>query len=170
MSFWTRTEIKNLNSIRNVARATEFEIERQIKVWESGSQVIQETRGWDENRLQTVSQRTKEDAHDYRYFPEPDLPPLELDMAWVDEIRARMPELPESKRQRYMQELGLDAYNAGVMVADRPIAEWFETAVAAKGDPKSLANWITIEIFRLMNKDGLERETDSRYKKFNLLI
>lgn len=163
-ALWTRTEVKNLNSIRNVARATDYEIARQIEVWNSGGQVVQETRGWDENRMQTVSQRSKEDAHDYRYFPEPDLPPLEIDSAWVEEIRAKMPELPDKKQERYMTELGLDAYAAGVLVADRPIAEWFEAALAAGGDAKALSNWITIELFRLMNKDGFEREQINEIK------
>ncbi len=154
----TRTEVKNLNSIRNMARSTEIEMQRQIEVWESGGEVLQETRGWDEQRQTTVLQRTKESAHDYRYFPEPDLPVLEISREWVEEIRAQMPELPDSKRDRYMTDMGLNAYDAGVLVADRPIAEYFEAAVAAGGDPKSVANWITGEIFRLMNKDGLERE------------
>jgi aspartyl-tRNA(Asn)/glutamyl-tRNA(Gln) amidotransferase subunit B len=161
---WTRTEVKNLNSIRNMGRATEFEITRQIEVWESGGQVIQETRGWDENRQQTVSQRSKEDAHDYRYFPEPDLPPLQVDTAWVDEIRTRMPELPDVKLKHYMGDLGLDAYAAGVIVADRAIAEWFEAGLAAGGDAKTLSNWIISEIFRLMNRESLERERINEIK------
>ena len=161
---WTRTEVKNLNSIRNVARASAYEIERQIEVWESGGSVVQETRGWDEQRQQTVSQRSKEDAHDYRYFPEPDLPPLEVSKAWVDEIRARMPELPDTKRARYKDDLQLDDYTSGVLVADRPIAEWFETAVNAGGDPKTIANWITVELFRLMNEDSIDRENIGEIK------
>ncbi|PJF45153.1 MAG: Asp-tRNA(Asn)/Glu-tRNA(Gln) amidotransferase GatCAB subunit B [Phototrophicales bacterium] len=161
---WTRTEVKNLNSIRNVARATAYEIERQISTYESGGQVIQQTMGWDELRQITVPQRGKEDAHDYRYFPEPDLPPLQVSHEWIEEIRAKMPELPDVKRQRYMDELGLGEYDASVLVADRAIAEWFELAVSEGGDPKNLANWIIVEMFRLMNKDGLEREQISEIK------
>ncbi len=161
---WTRTEVKNLNSIRNVARATDYEIARQIALYDSGGQVIQQTMGWDEARLATVAQRSKENAHDYRYFPEPDLPPLQVSAEWVDSIRATMPELPDIKRKRYMDDLGLGMYDAAVLVADRAIAEWFEDAVIAGGDPKSLANWIIVEIFRLMNKDGLEREQISETK------
>ena len=154
----TRTEVKNLNSIRNMAKATELEIERQIEVWESGGTVIQETRGWDEQRQNTVSQRTKESAHDYRYFPEPDLPVLEISREWVEAIRAKLPELPDSKYERYLNDLGLSPYDAGVLVAERPVAEYFESALEVGGDPKSLANWISGELFRLMNDDNVERE------------
>jgi aspartyl-tRNA(Asn)/glutamyl-tRNA(Gln) amidotransferase subunit B len=156
--FRTRTEVKNLNSIRSLSRATDYEIERQIKVWESGDQVLQQTMGWDENRQRTTAQRSKESAHDYRYFPEPDLPNVEISSEWVDEIRARMPELPDAKQKRFEEAFGLSHYNANVLVADRPVADFFEAAVAEGGDPKTVANWILGEIFRLMNKDGLERE------------
>ena len=114
--------------------------------------------GWDEDRQVTIAQRSKESAHDYRYFPEPDLPNLEISEAWVDEVRARMPELPDAKQARYEQEFNLTPYNANVLVADRPVAEYFEAAIAAGGDPTTLANWIIGEMFRLMNKDSLERE------------
>ncbi|MCB9438324.1 MAG: Asp-tRNA(Asn)/Glu-tRNA(Gln) amidotransferase subunit GatB [Anaerolineales bacterium] len=154
----TRTEVKNLNSIRNMFRASEEEIKRQIKVWEAGGAVEQETRGWDEVRQTTVLQRSKESAHDYRYFPEPDLPVLHIAREWVEEIRARMPELPDAKRERYLGGYGLGAYDAGVLVADRAIGDYFEAAVKAGGDPKTVANWITGQIFRLMNQSGLERE------------
>lgn len=154
----TRTEVKNLNSIRNMARATDVEIARQIEVWESGGVVVQETRGWDEQRQTTVSQRSKESAHDYRYFPEPDLPTLEISREWVDEIRSKMPELPDVKRDRYINDLGLNVYDAEVITADRAIGDYFEEAVEANGNPKSVANWIIGEIFRLMNKDSIERE------------
>jgi len=157
--FRTRTEVKNLNSIRSLQRATAYEIQRQIEVWESGGQVIQQTMGWDENRQKTVVQRSKESAHDYRYFPEPDLPNLEISREWVEAIRAEMPELPDAKRLRFIEQLGLSPYNAAVLVADRPVADYFEAALAAGGEAKTLANWILGEIFRLMNKDGLERES-----------
>lgn len=168
---WTRTEVKNLNSIRNMGRATAYEIERQIEVWESGGQVVQETRGWDEQRQQTVSQRSKEDAHDYRYFPEPDLPPLQVSTEWVAALRATMPELPDVKRQRYIEAFGLDAYAAEVIVAERAIAEWFEAGLAAGGDAKTLSNWINSEVFRLMNRDSIEREriNELRFSPENLV-
>jgi aspartyl-tRNA(Asn)/glutamyl-tRNA(Gln) amidotransferase subunit B len=156
--FRTRTEVKNLNSIRNMYRATQYEIDRQINVWESGGKVRQETMGWDDTRQATVTQRSKEFAEDYRYFPEPDLPIVEVSREWVEEIRSQMPELPDAKRQRFMEELGLGAYDAGVLIADRAIADYFEEAIAVGGDAKKVANWIITEVFRLMNNDSLERE------------
>jgi aspartyl-tRNA(Asn)/glutamyl-tRNA(Gln) amidotransferase subunit B len=154
----TRTEVKNLNSIRSLYRATEYEIQRQIGVWESGGQVIQQTMGWDEQRQRTVPQRSKESAHDYRYFPEPDLPNLEISREWVAEVQAKMPELPDAKQQRFMDAYGLTRYAANVLVTDRPVAEYFEAAVGAGGNPVTVANWIIGEVFRLINKDSLERE------------
>jgi aspartyl-tRNA(Asn)/glutamyl-tRNA(Gln) amidotransferase subunit B len=156
--FRERTEVKNLNSIRNMYRAVAYEIERQINVWENGGRVAQETMGWDEARQKTVVQRSKEYAEDYRYFPEPDLPLVEVAPDWVEAIRERMPELPDAKRWRFVKELGLSVYDAGVLVAERSIADYFEAAVNAGGDAKTVANWITGEIFRLMNADGLERD------------
>lgn len=162
--FRTRTEVKNLNSIRSLNRATAYEIERQIKVWESGGQVLQQTMGWDETRQKTVPQRTKESAHDYRYFPEPDLPNLEISREWIEEIRARMPELPDAKQERFVRDFGLSRYNANVLVADRPVADYFEAAISVGGNPTTLANWIIGEIFRLMNKDNLERDAIGEIK------
>ena len=156
--FRARTEVKNLNSIRNMQRAAAYEIERQIEVWESGGAVRQETMGWDEQTQLTVTQRSKEYAEDYRYFPEPDLPVLEIDREWVDDIRARMPELPDAKRERFIEAFDLTPYDAGVLIADQAIANYFEAAVAAGGEPKTIANWITTSLFRLMNDEGLERE------------
>ena len=153
----TRTEVKNLNSIRALRLATAYEIERQIKVYESGGTVQQENLGWDELRGQTVVQRSKESAQDYRYFPEPDLPPLVIDREWVETARAMLPELPDARRARF-EALGLSRYDASVLVADRAVADFFETALAAGGEPKATANWITGELFRLMNKAGVERE------------
>lgn len=160
----TRTELKNLNSIRNLQRGTAYEIQRQIEVWESGGQVIQETRGWDEARLKTFAQRSKESAHDYRYFPEPDLPNVVISREWVAEVQAQMPELPDAKKERFITGLGLSAYNAGVLVADRAVADYFEAGLAAGGEPTALANWIIGEVFRLMNKDSLEREAINEIK------
>jgi aspartyl-tRNA(Asn)/glutamyl-tRNA(Gln) amidotransferase subunit B len=156
--FRTRTEVKNLNSIRSLQRATDYEIARQIEVWEGGGQVLQQTMGWDEARQKTVAQRSKESAHDYRYFPEPDLPKLVITRDWVAQIQARMPELPDAKRNRFMQDFGLNRYNASVLVADRAVADYFEAVVAAGANPAAAANWIIGEVFRLMNADSKDRE------------
>ncbi len=160
----TRTEIKNLNSIRVLQRATAYEIERQIAVWESGNEVQQATMGWDEQRQITVVQRVKETADDYRYFPEPDLPMLVISRDWVEEARLILPELPDAKRDRLMRDLGLSRYDASVLVAERAVAEYYEAALAAGGDPKQVANYITGDVFRQMNEEGRERETISSIK------
>ncbi len=153
----TRVEIKNLNSLRAMVHATEFEIARQAKILHAGGAVEQETMGWDEVRNTTYTQRSKEEAHDYRYFPEPDLPRLEVARAWVAAIRARLPELPDEKVERLTQRFGLSAYDANVLAAERDIADFFDRAVdagtALRVEPKLIANWITGELFRLM-KDG----------------
>lgn len=152
-SFGTRTEIKNLNSIRALAQSLEYEIQRQIEVLESGGTVVQQTLGWDEVRGVTVPQRSKEYAEDYRYFPEPDLPPLVLTPARIQEIRAALPELPEERRRRYMESFGLSAYDAGVLTANRATGAYFERAVEAyAGDPKVVANWVTGELFRVLKE------------------
>ena len=146
-----RTEIKNLNSIRSLREASKAEIERQIGLLEKGETPTQVTLGWNEAKGQLVIQRTKEYAHDYRYFPEPDLPPLVISREWVDEVRQRLPELPDAKRERFVTEYGLSRYDAGVLVADKAIAAYYEAAIDVGGDPKSLANWLTGELFGLMN-------------------
>jgi aspartyl-tRNA(Asn)/glutamyl-tRNA(Gln) amidotransferase subunit B len=155
----TRTEIKNLNSFRALVNGSAYEIARQSKVYEAGGTVDQETLGWNEATGKTVSQRSKEQAHDYRYFPEPDIPPLELDMNWVEEIRAALPELPDAKRQRFLA-LGLSAYDAGVLVAERAVADYFDDAAkfaqALKIEPKAVANWIISQLFGLLNESGQE--------------
>jgi aspartyl-tRNA(Asn)/glutamyl-tRNA(Gln) amidotransferase subunit B len=154
----TRTELKNLNSFRALERGTQYEIGRQIGIWESGGLVLQETRGWSEAEGRTLPQRGKEHAHDYRYFPEPDLPPLAIDPAWVERVRATLPELPVAKRDRFEQALGLSRYDAALLVEDVTIADYFERAVAAQPaetrNPKTIANWMTGELFRLMNDSG----------------
>ncbi len=154
----TRTELKNLNSFRALERGTQYEIERQIQVWESGGQVRQETLGWSEAAGRTVPQRGKEHAHDYRYFPEPDLPPLVLDRAWVARVGAALPELPAARRARFVADYGLSRYDAELLVEEPAVAEYFERAAAAQPagqrNPKALANWITGELFRLMNQAG----------------
>jgi aspartyl-tRNA(Asn)/glutamyl-tRNA(Gln) amidotransferase subunit B len=153
--FGTRTELKNLNSFRVLADGTAFEIARQTAVLQSGGRVIQETRGWHEGRRETFSQRTKEEAEDYRYFPEPDLPPLHLDDAWIEAVRASLPELPDAKIARYMAEYELSEYDARVLAEERAVGEWFDTAVSAGGIPKAVANWMINDLFRLMNEAKL---------------
>jgi len=152
--FNTRTEIKNLNSFRALVKGSEYEIERQIKVWSSGGVVEQETLGWNENTGKTYSQRSKESAHDYRYFPEPDIPPLELDQKWIDEIKSSLTELPDSKRERFLG-FGLTPYDASVLVAEREVADYFDEAVKAgkqkKVEAKAIANWIISQLFSLLN-------------------
>jgi aspartyl-tRNA(Asn)/glutamyl-tRNA(Gln) amidotransferase subunit B len=155
----TRTEIKNLNSFRTMARAVALEIERQGRTLEAGNTVVQETLGWDEARGSVVSQRSKESAHDYRYFPEPDLPPFEVDQAWVEELRKQMPELPDAKCGRFMEQYGLTAYDAQLVTADSATADYFEATVAAyQGPPKTVSNWLTGELFRLMKELGTSIE------------
>ncbi len=150
----TRVEIKNLNSFRAMARAIDYELERQAKELSAGRIVIQETLGWDETQQETVSQRGKEEAQDYRYLPEPDLPPLTVDSGWVDEIRASLPELPRARRQRLVQDFGLTPYTADVLITDPAVADYFETAAEASehATPEKLANWITGELFALLNQ------------------
>jgi aspartyl-tRNA(Asn)/glutamyl-tRNA(Gln) amidotransferase subunit B len=153
--FGTRTEVKNLNSFRALARATEYELARQEKVLESGGQVAQETRGWDEARGATVPQRSKEYAEDYRYFPEPDLPPLLIAREWVEELRAQLPELPDAKRARFEQAYELGHEDAARLTEDIVVADYFEQAVHAKRvAPKMIANWILSELFRHVNETG----------------
>jgi aspartyl-tRNA(Asn)/glutamyl-tRNA(Gln) amidotransferase subunit B len=144
----TKVEVKNLNSFRAVKQALEYEILRQAKVLDAGSAVQQVTMGWDERRAITVVQRSKEYADDYRYFPEPDLPPLKVSREWVKEIQARLPELPDAKRDRFVRDYGLSAYDAGVLASDKTVAEYFEACVAAYPKAKIVANWITGDLFR----------------------
>ena len=152
--FRTRAEIKNVNSVRFIMQAIEIEAERQVEVHESGGDVVQETRLMDPNKGETRSMRAKEFAHDYRYFPDPDLLPLELTDDFIEGIRATLPELPDDKKQRFMDDMGLSAKDATTLVADRESAEYFE-AVAAKHDAKKAANWVTNDLFGALNKAGL---------------
>jgi aspartyl-tRNA(Asn)/glutamyl-tRNA(Gln) amidotransferase subunit B len=152
-----RVEVKNLNSFRAVLRSLEYEIARQRQVLAGGGRIDQETMGWDEARNVTVTQRSKEEAQDYRYFPEPDLPPLVCDPAWVEAIRARLPELPDARRDRFLADYGLSRYDAHLLVADKAVAGYFEEAAkAGRADPKAVANWIGGELFRLMKETGQE--------------
>ena len=151
----TRCEIKNMNSFRFIQAAIEYEARRQIEIIESGGKVDQETRLFDPNKGETRSMRSKEDAHDYRYFPDPDLLPLEIDDLFIDNIRESLPELPDEKRQRFESEYGLSRYDAGVLTADSERAEFFE-AVAKGRDAKLAANWVSQELFGYLNREDLE--------------
>ena len=154
-AFGTRAEIKNVNSFRFVERAIAFEVERQIELLEDGGEVVQETRLFDPERDETRSMRTKEQANDYRYFPCPDLLPVVLDRAYVDHLRETLPELPAEKRARFEGELGLSAYDAGVLSASREMAEFFERVKDACGDAKQAANWVQGELSGALNREGL---------------
>jgi len=152
-AFGTKVEIKNLNSFRSVRNAIAYEIERQARLLEAGQSIAQVTMGWDESAGVTRQQRSKEEAHDYRYFPEPDLPPLALSGEWIDRVRASLPELPDARRARFMADYDLSRYDAGVLVEDRAVADYFERALQARPpavSPKLVANWVTGELFRLM--------------------
>ena len=151
--FRTRCEVKNVNSIRYVMLAIQAEAARQVAVWESGGNVVQETRLFDPNRNETRSLRSKEDAHDYRYFPDPDLLPLVLDEAWVEDLRGALPELPDVKRARFVADYGLPAYDAAVLVADQETAGFYET-VAHGRDAKQAANWMMGDFFAALNRTG----------------
>ncbi|MDY6872803.1 MAG: Asp-tRNA(Asn)/Glu-tRNA(Gln) amidotransferase subunit GatB [Chloroflexota bacterium] len=157
----TRVEIKNLNSFRTMTAAIAYELDRQTALLAEGGAVRQETLGWDEVKAVTVSQRSKEEAHDYRYFPEPDLPALVLQREQIDAARAELPERPDQKCRRFMADLGLDAYQAEVLIADRPVAEFYEAALSAMAQPDPLlaANWVSGELFGLMNAGGSTIET-----------
>jgi aspartyl-tRNA(Asn)/glutamyl-tRNA(Gln) amidotransferase subunit B len=149
----TRTEIKNLNSFRNVARALEHEIGRQAAVLESGREVVQETRLWNAERGETVPMRSKEEAHDYRYFPEPDLPPLAVSASWVEEARRSLPELPAERRRRFASEYALPPYDAGVLTQEREVADYFEAVARASGNAKAASNWVMTEVLRKVKDD-----------------
>jgi len=151
-----KVEVKNMNSFKNVQKALEYEAERQMKMMEAGERIIQETRLWDVNKGKTYSMRSKEESHDYRYFPEPDLPPLEISREFVEEIRKKLPELPLAKAERFMKEYGIPAYDAGILTADRAIADYFEQAAKLSAEPKQASNWIMTELLGRMNDAGIE--------------
>ncbi|TAN38744.1 MAG: Asp-tRNA(Asn)/Glu-tRNA(Gln) amidotransferase subunit GatB, partial [Nitrospirae bacterium] len=152
--FGTRAEIKNINSFRFVEKAVDYEIRRQIKVLGEGGRVVQETRLWDSARGITESMRSKEEAHDYRYFPEPDLVPIIPEEAWIDEIRLSIPELPDQKIRRFVDELGLPEYDASQLTEEQQIAQWFEDAVRAGGQAKAVSNWIMGDLMKLLNEEN----------------
>jgi aspartyl-tRNA(Asn)/glutamyl-tRNA(Gln) amidotransferase subunit B len=152
--FGTRCEIKNVNSIRYIQAAIEYEARRQVEVLEAGGKIVQETRLWDTRKQETRSMRSKEEAFDYRYFPDPDLLPLELDEAEIARIRETLPELPDAKKRRFIEGYGLSVYDAGVLIAEQSRAEFYERVVAGKRDPKIAANWLITELLGGLNKAG----------------
>ena len=154
--FGTRTETKNLNSFRFVQQAITYEIARQTEDLLDGKRIVQETRLWDSIKKNTYSMRSKEEAHDYRYFPDPDLPVVRISADFVEQIRSQLPELPDAKKQRFMESFGLSTYDAEVLVADKEVAEYFEEVVAAKADPKLVCNWISGELMRIMNENKVD--------------
>ncbi len=153
--FGTKVELKNLNSVRFMQRAIEFEVARHIKVLESGGRLTQETRLWDDRALETRVMRSKEEAHDYRYFPEPDLPPLIVSEQFVEEVRREMPELPENRRRRFSEQYGLSYADASQLISERSLADYYEHAVAASGNARATANWIRTELLRELEANGL---------------
>ena len=153
----TRCEIKNVNSIKAVQMAIDYEAQRQLEILESGGTIKQETRLWDPNKGETRSMRSKEEAHDYRYFPDPDLLPLVLEQSFVDKIKQTLPELPDEKKHRFMKDFGLSSYDASVLIAERSRASFYET-VASGRDPKMAANWVINELLGGLNKDGKSLE------------
>ena len=154
--FGVKVEIKNMNSFRAVYRALEFEVDRQRNVLNAGGTIEQETRGWDDSDGVTKGQRSKEFAHDYRYFPEPDLPPIEINRVWVDSIRKELPELPNRRRSRMVEQYGLSEYDAGLLTTSRPVADFYEDTVLLGANPKPVANWMSGELFRLLNSSGID--------------
>lgn len=163
----TRTEMKNLNSFKAIARAIEGERQRQIELLESGKEVVQETRRWDDNKEYSYAMRSKEDAQDYRYFPEPDLVPVVIDDAWIEKIKAGQPEFQDAKILRYREEFGLPEYDAQIITSSIHLAKLFERAAALCGKPKKVSNWLMVETLRLLKEDGMEPE-EIRFSPENL--
>src|SRR5512143_2665613 len=156
--FGTRSELKNMNSFKNVQKAIEYEIKRQTKVLEEGGRVVQETRLWDANQGITLSMRGKEEAHDYRYFPEPDLVPIEVSKEWLDELRATLPELPDAKRARFVSQYGIPEYDAEVLTLERAMGDYYEEVVKLSGQPKLASNWVMGDVMRELKNDNIEIE------------
>lgn len=156
--FGTRTEMKNINSFKAIARAIAGEYRRQVELIEDGGKVQQQTRRWDDNKGASFAMRSKENAQDYRYFPEPDLPPISLSQAFIDAVRARQPELAEAKAARYQSKFGLPKYDAGILTEEKPIADLFEQVVAACGKPKEVSNWIMGETMAMMKEKSVPAE------------
>jgi aspartyl-tRNA(Asn)/glutamyl-tRNA(Gln) amidotransferase subunit B len=156
--FGTRTELKNMNSFRHVEKALEYEITRQIGLLEAGEEVVQETMLWDEEQGRTLPMRGKEEAHDYRYFPDPDLVPLEVSEAWIEEIRGTLPELPAEKRERFIRQYGIPEYDAAILTASQSLATYYEECVRLFGEAKIVSNWIMGDLLRELKKDDREIE------------
>ncbi|MBF7081910.1 Asp-tRNA(Asn)/Glu-tRNA(Gln) amidotransferase subunit GatB [Desulfallas sp. Bu1-1] len=154
--FGTKTELKNMNSFKALHKALTYEIERQIEILEEGGQITQETRTWDEAKGVTLSLRSKEEAHDYRYFPDPDLVPMVISEEWVNEIKATLPELPDQRKARFINDYGLPAYDAGVLTSSRELADFYEQCVNKFNNPKTVSNWVMGELLRMMNAGGVE--------------
>ena len=152
----TKVEIKNVNSLRFLQKAIDYEIDRQVTVIETGGQIVQETRLWSERENRTYTMRTKEDAHDYRYFPDPDLPPLEVSPEWVAQLQSSLPELPEIRRRRFMEDYELSPDEAATLTAQRELADYFEAAASAAGNHRAAANWILTELLRELRQAGIE--------------
>ena len=158
--FGTRTEMKNLNSFHAIERAIAYEAQRQIELIEDGEKVVQETRRWDDNKGYSYAMRSKEDAQDYKYFPEPDLPPIEISDEQIKEIKSTMPELPEEKRERYLNELGLPEYDTGIITGDIALVKFFESTLEKCNSPKDVANWIMGEVMKLLNDSATLTENN----------
>jgi aspartyl-tRNA(Asn)/glutamyl-tRNA(Gln) amidotransferase subunit B len=156
--YGTKVEIKNMNSFRHVQRALEYEVKRQAKALEEGEKLVQETRLWDATRGVTRSMRSKEFAHDYRYFPEPDLVPLLTTRAWIEEIRRTLPELPDARMQRFVTEYGIPEYDASVLTTSKALADYYEACIKQYPKPKVVSNWIMVELLRALNRDSIEVE------------
>lgn len=152
----TKTEIKNLNSFRSLQRALAYEVERQAEALGEGERIIQETRTWDEVEGITLSMRSKEQAHDYRYFPEPDLAPVVIEKEWIEDIRESLPELPDARKERYVKDYSLPVYDATLLTATKELADYFEACVAAYPDPKTVSNWLMGDLTRLLNTNNME--------------
>jgi len=152
--FGTRAEVKNINSFRFVEKALEYEIKRQVKIVEEGGRIIQETRLWDSTAGVTQSMRSKEEAHDYRYFPDPDLVPIVASQEWINEIKATLPELPDAKRERFVSQYGLPEYDADLLTSEKNIGAWFEDAVKAGGQSKAVSNWMMGDMIKLLNEEN----------------
>ncbi|MGE5416191.1 MAG: Asp-tRNA(Asn)/Glu-tRNA(Gln) amidotransferase subunit GatB [Acidobacteriota bacterium] len=152
----TKAEIKNMNSFRSLERAVEYEIDRQIEVIEDGGRIIQETRTWDEGKQVTISMRSKEEAHDYRYFPEPDLPPIKIDQVWIERVRKTLPELPDDARARLIEKYELSAYDASILTLSKKILDFFDECIKEYPNPKAVSNWIMSDLMRLLNQNNIE--------------
>lgn len=159
----TKAELKNINSFKFIQKAIEYEIKRQIEVIEEGGKIIQETRLFDSDKGITISMRSKEEAHDYRYFPEPDLLPLEIDAIWIEEIKRNLPELPAAKRERFVKEYGIPQYDAGVLTASKQLANYYEECVKLYNNPKTVSNWVMGELLRLFKEDGRDINQPSAF-------